>query len=74
MATNNISKCSLVLSTIIGTDGKGKDIVKTQRFERVKNATTADDMLAVGNALGGLLISSKGEPVVCKETQGTILE
>ncbi|MPQ44202.1 DUF1659 domain-containing protein [Clostridium tarantellae] len=74
MATNNISKCALVLSTVIGVDSKGKDIIKTQKFERVKPSTSADNILAVGDALGNLLISIKGQPTVGMDTQGIILE
>ena len=56
MATNSTKVHSaMVLKFKNGVDTKGKDIIKSQSFSKVKVAATDDEILAVGTALGALL-------------------
>ena len=56
MATNSTKVHSaMILKFKNGVDAKGKDIIKNQSFSKVKVEATDDEILAVGEVLGGLL-------------------
>ena len=72
MATNSTKVHSaMVLKFKNGVDSKGKDIIKSQSFSKVKVAATDDEILAVGTALGALLAFPLVD--VSRQDQSTII-
>ena len=57
MAKAILTKNTLVLKYQNGVDDKGDPKYTTQKFSRIKLQATDDSILAVGQALGGLLAS-----------------
>ena len=61
MAKAILTKNTLVLKYQSGVDDKGDPKYTTQKFSRIKLQATDDSILAVGQALGGLLASDNKE-------------
>ena len=61
MAKAILTKNTLVLKYQNGVDDKGDPKYTTQKFSRIKLQATDDSILAVGEALGGLLASENRE-------------
>ena len=64
--TADMVKKSLILEYVVGTDDKGKDILGSQRFSKVKTAATDDALDAVAKAIAtvlknGILYTKKQE-------------
>jgi len=56
MAINSTKvQSTMVVKFKTGVDEKGKDIIKNQRFSKVKVVATDENILLVGQALGTLL-------------------
>lgn len=54
---------TLVLKYIDGVDAKGKDIIKTQRFAKVKTTATEENLLDVAIEMEKLLGKSLNEVI-----------
>ena len=61
MARAILTKNTLVLKYQNGVDDKGDPKYTTQKYSRIKLQATDDSILAVGQALGGLLASDNKE-------------
>lgn len=48
-------KSTLAIKYLAGEDKDGKDIFKTQKFQKVLKEAKAEDVYAVGQAIGSLL-------------------
>ena len=65
MAQSTLTSNSLVLKYKTGTDAKGEDVFKSQKFSNVRIGITADDFYAGAEALKALLAS----PVIYVQKQ-----
>lgn len=54
MAKSTKTKTSLILTYHEGVDTNGKDILKSDRYGKVKIAASDDDVMAVSQAIGSL--------------------
>lgn len=54
MAISTKTKTSLILTYHEGVDTNGKDILKSDRYGKVKITAADDDVLAVSQAIGSL--------------------
>ena len=66
MATLMYNTGSLKLKINKGLDLSGKDIIVTKSFSNVKESASADDMIAVATAIGGLQQHDHYETQVAK--------
>jgi len=58
MAISTKTKTSLILTYHEGVDANGKDILKTDRYGKVKITATDDEILAVSQAVSSLKSTS----------------
>lgn len=58
MAISTKTKTSLILTYHEGVDTNGKDILKSDRYGKVKITAADDDIFAVSQAIGSLKSSS----------------
>ncbi|MGJ0909493.1 DUF1659 domain-containing protein [Clostridium botulinum] len=61
----------LILSYEFGYDKKGKAIIKRQRFNKIKDAATDEDLMTVAEAIGTVLMSQLSE--VSKEERHALV-
>lgn len=63
MAVSTKVQSTMIIKFKTGTDANGEDILKSQRFSKIKVDAEDESILAVGTELGGLLKYSLAEVV-----------
>ncbi|EDT83780.1 DUF1659 domain-containing protein (plasmid) [Clostridium botulinum] len=63
---------TLILGTQVGYDQKGKAIIKKQRFNKIKDNATDENLMSVGEAIGTLLAGELSE--VQKEERHALIQ
>ncbi len=54
-AKSILVQSAMVMKYKVGVDGKGKDIVKSERFSKIKLTSKNEEILAVAEALKSLM-------------------
>lgn len=55
-AALTISQTVLQINYKTGQNASGKDLVKSDKFQKINPSASNDDVLSVGTAIGGLLM------------------
>lgn len=65
------TQSTLVIKFKAGVNTNGEDVIKSQRFSKIKVTGTDEDVFALGTALGGLLENDIAG--IVREDQNTIV-